>query len=158
MPSQPPQNVRIQPIEPRQTHLLRHTVLRQHQKLEDMVYDGDDLPTTMHIGAFDTYTSADEPIGVVTLNPAPMPGDPSETDWRLRGMAVAHAWHGKGVGALIVNTSMDKVRDQAGQRIWCNARVSAMGFYTRLGFERHGEPFDIVDIGPHYVMSVAVDQ
>ncbi len=37
--------------------------------------------------------------------------------------------------------------------LWCNARVVALGFYTKLGLHTEGDEFDIPGIGPHYVMT-----
>ena len=57
--------LQIQPVAAEQTHMLRHRVLRQHQRLEEMVYDGDDLPTTLHLGALAGESA--HPCGIVTL-------------------------------------------------------------------------------------------
>ena len=147
----------VQPIKPEQTHALRHAVLRPHQRIEEMVYQGDDLPDSLHLGAFHTAGDPDGPVvGVLTLNTAPMPGQAEAGDYQLRGMAVAAAMQGRGVGRLLVQRALSEVATRSGTRIWCNARVSAMGFYQSLGFVTQGEPFEIVPIGPHYVMSVAV--
>jgi len=143
----------VQPIDGLQTHALRHAVLRPHQTLGEMVYDGDDHAETIHLGAF-MADAPDTIVGVVTLAPAPMPGSPKERDWRLRGMAVDSATQGKGVGRWIVEHAFDEAAARGGRRLWCNARVRAMGFYKKLGFVAHGERFEIVPIGPHYVMSV----
>ena len=42
-----------------------------------------------------------------------------------------------------------------GRRVWCNARLSAAGFYERVGFGRVGGVFEIAGIGPHAVMTIA---
>ena len=120
-----------------------------------MVYDGDDEPGTTHFGAFQAE-DRQQPIGIVTLSREPMPGDPAADDARLRGMAVAPAAQGAGVGRLLVQRCIDAAARQGAKRLWCNARVSAMGFYEKLGFVTHGDEFEIVPIGPHFVMSVAV--
>jgi hypothetical protein len=36
--------------------------------------------------------------------------------------------------------------------IWCNARTSAVGFYSKLSWEIAGAEFDIPDVGPHFRM------
>lgn len=138
--------------------MLRHRVLRPHQQLSEMRYDGDEADTTLHLGAFNEVNASqqDEPVGVVTLAPAPMPSQPRPGDWRLRGMAVDPAYQGLGVGRMLVQQCIDSVRTERGQRLWCNARVTAMGFYEKLGFVTHGEPFEIEHIGPHYVMAIEV--
>ncbi|MFN3167367.1 MAG: GNAT family N-acetyltransferase [Phycisphaeraceae bacterium] len=144
-------DIRVQRIDGPQTHALRHAVLRPHQTLSEMVYDGDCHADTIHLGAFVGRETT--PVGVVTLNPTPMPGSPSEGDWRLRGMAVAEAAQGTGVGRRLVEHALIEVAKRNGKRLWCNARVTARGFYEKLGFAAHGDVFEIVPIGPHYVMS-----
>jgi hypothetical protein len=41
--------------------------------------------------------------------------------------------------------------------LWCNAREKAMGFYTKVGFQPHGELFTIQNIGKHMLMSIKID-
>jgi len=149
----PPISVRI--IDADQTHTLRQAVLRPHQQLSEMLYDGDDLPGTVHLGAFTPSQPQSGSVGIVSLWAEPMPGDCSPSDWRLRGMAVAPKWQGTGVGRLLIRSAIETVGRHGGTRLWCNARVSVMGFYEKSGFARHGEPFEISGIGPHYVMSIA---
>lgn len=146
----------IQPIRPEQTHRLRHTVLRPHQRLDEMVYDGDDDPTSLHLGAFRSGDTEGQAVGVLTLNHTPMPGLAAPGDFRLRGMAVDPAVQGEGVGRMLVERLITEASTRGARRLWCNARVSAMGFYEKLGFVTHGEVFQIAPIGPHYVMSVAI--
>lgn len=147
--------ITARPIRPEQTHALRHTVLRPHQTLAEMDYDGDGLPTTLHLGAIRDKDG--KVLGVVTLNlETPMPIEPAPNDCRLRGMAVAHSAQGTGVGRLLVERAIHDAAQRGAKRLWCNARVSAMGFYEKLGFITIGERFEIKHIGPHYVMFVAV--
>jgi len=143
-------------IESRQTHALRHIVLRPHQALDQMHYECDDHPQCLHLGAFSDQSDDAKPIGILTLYPRNKPGDGREGDWQLRGMAVDKQWQGRGVGSLLVRQSLVEVRNRQGSRIWCNARDTARGFYTRLGFAFHGDQFEIVDIGPHYLMSISL--
>ncbi len=70
---------------------------------------------------------------------------------QLRGMATAPEWQGRGVGRAV----LDAVQAHAKQRnlpLWCNARVSAVGFYEKSGWHTEGAVFDVTDVGPHYVM------
>lgn len=124
-----------------------------------MVFEGDELAGTVHLGAFDPAIRAEQggPIGVVTLVPAPMPDRPEAGDWRLRAMAVDPAHQGRGVGRLLVGHGIEAVRTQRGQRIWCYARSHAIGFYEKLGFRVDGETFHIPAVGPHVRMAIAVD-
>ena len=49
-------------------------------------------------------------------------------------MATAPELQGQGVGTRVLRTAVDLVASAGGTLIWCNARVSALGFYERAGF------------------------
>ena len=42
--------------------------------------------------------------------------------------------------------------------VWCDAKVAAYGFCERYGFRRFGDPFELPDIGPHYLMFVELKE
>lgn len=140
-------------VSPQQTHALRHRVLRPHQTLAEMVYDGDDEPTTLHLAAYEGQVPS-EPIGIVTLSRGGLPIDPRPGDYRLRGMAVDQRWQGKGVGRALVRAGLSAAAEAGGRRVWCNARLTATGFYDRAGFQPVGETFDIPGIGEHIRMVI----
>jgi GNAT superfamily N-acetyltransferase len=143
------------------THALRQHVLRPHQTLADMVYPGDDDPTTGHFAAIDDDGDDDTVIGIVTVSRQPPPtpvGEhrPAGDWWRLRGMATAEGHRGQGVGSALMAAAVAHVAAQGGKGLWCNARLPALAFYQRAGFVTVGEPWDEPDIGPHVVMWRAV--
>ncbi|WP_395092316.1 GNAT family N-acetyltransferase [Armatimonas sp.] len=70
---------------------------------------------------------------------------------QLRGMATAPEWQGKGVGSAVLAATQAYALRQ-GLLLWCNARVSAVGFYQKSGWHTEGEPFDVAESGPHVVM------
>ena len=51
---------------------------------------------------------------------------------------------------------VDLVAESGGAELWCNARLPAVGFYRRGGFEVVSDEFDVPGIGPHVVMARAV--
>ncbi|MEM8783273.1 MAG: GNAT family N-acetyltransferase [Planctomycetota bacterium] len=153
----PIEGLEIRAIGAEQTYALRHQVLRSHQPIEEVAYPGDGLDTTLHLGAYMGDGDPQWLIGIVTLSVAPMPEAPEAGDHRLRGMAVDPAVQGRGVGGRLIREALDAIARRDGRRVWCNARVSALGFYRRHGFVVHGDEFEIPDIGPHYVLNVAVD-
>lgn len=155
----PPSPITIRPIPASATRPLRHRVLRPHQTPAEMVYEGDDRPDTLHLGAFEGVSQPGqpaEPVGIVSLYRTRGPVDGRVDDWQLRGMAVAPKMRGLGIGGRLIRASIDAVHQRGGRRIWCNARITAEGFYSRLGFATHGEPFEIAGIGTHVVMSIKV--
>jgi GNAT superfamily N-acetyltransferase len=122
-------------------HDLRLRVLRPGRPPEAAVFPGDDAPTTVHLGAFDADGRC---LGIATLV--------HNNGLQLRGMAVEPAAQGTGVGAAVLEGVHRTAAEEGFTELWCNARVSALGFYERHGWVREGEVFDIPDVGPHYVM------
>ena len=76
--------------------------------------------------------------------------------WRLRGMATAEGWRGRGIGGRVLAAVVDHVASRGGGLLWCNARVPAAPFYERAGLATRGEPWTDPDIGPHVAMCRSV--
>jgi ribosomal protein S18 acetylase RimI-like enzyme len=127
-------------------------VLRPHERVEDLVWPGDDAAGTLHLGARED--GGDALIGVVSIAPEPHPYDPRPGDWHIRGMATAADARGRGVGAALLRECLAHAQRSGGARAWCSARTSAAGFYERQGFRAEGDVFDRPVIGPHVIMSV----
>lgn len=142
------------------THALRHTVLRPHQTLAEMVYPGDDDPTTGHFAAGAGVGVGDTVIGIVTVSRQPPPPaivvDNPDGWWRLRGMATAPGHRSRGIGSALLTAAMAHVAAHQGQALWCNARVTAVAFYQRAGFVTAGDAWDEPGLGPHIVMERTV--
>jgi ribosomal protein S18 acetylase RimI-like enzyme len=127
---------------------LRLRVLRPNQTLAETVYEGDDLPDTVHQAAVD----GDRLLGIGSLYREDRAGGPAG-GWRLRGMATAEEVRGAGFGAAVLAACIEHVAAEGGAELWCNAREAAVGFYRRAGFEIVSEPFDVPGIGAHVVMA-----
>ncbi len=143
----------IRPVTAAETRPLRSAVLRPGQPPESLVYPGDEDPGTFHAGA----VQDGEVVGIATVYPEPMPLAPdADVDprraFRLRGMATRPDLQGTGLGRAVLMRCLEHVRESGAEVLWCNARVGALGFYERLGFETIGDVFEIDGIGPHYVM------
>ncbi len=139
----------IRPISAAETRPLRHRVLRPHQPPESLVYDGDDAPDTLHVGGFLPDGTL---VAVASVYRESRPEDGVRRGFRLRGMAVDPSHQGRGYGARLVEACGAHARSLGGKELWCNARTSASGFYTRQGFDTEGPPFEIEGIGPHFEM------
>jgi predicted GNAT family N-acyltransferase len=125
---------------------LRHAVLRPGQAFEETVYPGDDAG--WHLGAFD----GDRLVGIASLYQENRVGGRTG-GWRLRGMATDAGVRGAGFGAALVAGCVEAVAEAGGTELWCNARMSAVGFYRRAGFEVVSDEFDVPGIGAHVVMT-----
>ena len=147
---------------------LRAQVLRDGGSLESARYTRDDLPTTVHLAAHDLAGAV---VGVVTCQhaarsvrcPAPVPlsevapgqvqrwPDIREPAWQMRGMAVADRWRSKGVGRLLLNAALRIAQSEGITELWAHARVTALDFYRREGFEVVSGVFHLT-WGPHVVV------
>lgn len=125
---------------------LRHRVLRAGLPPSSAQWDGDHDPDTTHFAAL----VGQQIIGCATLLHRPWQGAPA---WQLRGMAVEEARRGQGVGRLLL-AAVEQAAASSGpnQPLWCNARVTAVDFYRKYGWQTVGEVFLIDHAGAHYRM------
>jgi len=138
----------VKAIADTETYPVRHPVLRKGRPLESCAFSGDDLPTTLHLGGFyDQRLSA-----VATF----LKQDNSEMNWtnayQLRGMAVLSDYQGKGLGMRILKSGEEALIERKAEILWMNARLVAVPFYEKLGYQKKGTAFDIPGIGPHFIM------
>lgn len=137
----------IRRISTEEVRALRHSVLRPNQPYESTLYPGDD--EGVHLGAFD---GAGRLVGIASLYREDRADGPAG-GWRLRGMATDPEVRGAGYGAAVLVTAIDHVAAADGTELWCNARMPAVGFYRRAGFEVVSDEFEVEGIGPHVVMT-----
>ena len=139
--------MRVEEVPAEVTYALRGAVLRPNGG--EIVWAGDEDPRTFHLAA----RSADGAvIGVVRFSPAPCPWREATAPWQLRGMATDATVRGSGAGRALVDDGLTRIAARGGDLVWCDARVTAAGFYERMGFAVVTEPFDKPGIGPHLGM------
>ena len=155
--SQSSSQILIRHIEAHETHALRQEILRPAQRLEEMVFDFDEAPETVHFGAFVGETG---PMGVASIYQRPAeakwgaahPLICSLGAWQLRGMATQTGIRGSGAGGELLQRCLAHATSRGGRVFWCNARTTVTGFYERYGLLRFGEPYDVPHAGPHAFM------
>jgi GNAT superfamily N-acetyltransferase len=130
---------------------LRYDVLRAGLPREAAIFEGDSDPTSRHYGAF---VEGDETgfrnIGCATLHLNRWLDEPA---WQLRGMATAPDFRNAGVGSeLLSYVEADLLATHPVHLLWCNARVPAIRFYQRMGWQTVSEEFEIPTAGPHVRM------
>lgn len=118
----------IEQIRPEHTWRLRREVLYPDEPLAAMKMDEDDHG--YHFATFEDNAL----VAVVSLF---QKGD----DWQFRKFAVAAGVQRKGIGRALLNYIIGFVENENGKRIWCNARLSATGFYAKFGFTEAGKVF-----------------
>ena len=107
---------------------MRQKVLYPAQKLYEMEMEEDNHG--YHFGAF----LDNELVGVVSLF---QNGD----DFQFRKFAVDESVQGKGIGKTMLQHLINFALNEKAKRLWCNARVTAIGFYLKHGFEHTGQSF-----------------
>jgi predicted GNAT family N-acyltransferase len=140
--------VAVEEVPAEVTYPLRAAVLRPGGG--DVVWAGDEDPATFHLAVRTTDGAV---VGVVRFSPAACPWRPAaRAPWQLRGMATDPGVRGGGAGRALVDVGLRAVAARGGDLVWCDARVTAAGFYERMGFAVVSEPFDKPGIGPHVGM------
>lgn len=129
--------------------MVRHPVLRQGKPVDSCRFDGDDLPTTFHLGAY--YKN--NLVGVVSILKKDNESFIEKNQFQLRGMAVLDQFQGQGVGTILIKQSEEMIMKQNGSLIWLNARLVAISFYEKLGYKISSDKFDIPLVGIHYTMT-----
>ncbi|MDX2130970.1 MAG: GNAT family N-acetyltransferase [Planctomycetota bacterium] len=159
----------VRRIPPHHTWALRQKVLRPHQDIREMAWDGDTEESTRHFGGYVDGALA----GVATLlQNAPPTGDARPAlaahllaheegrAWQVRGMATDGPGRGCGLGRALLKfcAASAAVRGGSGPGgiVWCNARTSALAFYERAGFVVASGEFELPHAGTHVVMVRAV--
>ena len=120
--------ISIEQIRPELTWRMRQRVLYPAKKLYEMEMDEDNHG--YHFGAF----SDNELVAVVSLFQ-------TGNDFQFRKFAVDPDYQGKGIGNALLTYMTDFARAEGGKRLWCNARLSATGFYDKNGFSHTGQFF-----------------
>jgi GNAT superfamily N-acetyltransferase len=138
----------VRPITAAEARTVRLPALRAGLPPESAILDHDDDPGTRHFGAFEGTRL----VGVATFFPEDCPLRPGPRSWRLRGMATLSDMRRRGVGRSLLARGIGEAKASDAALMWCNARVSAQGFYEKLGFVAVGDAFTLPNSGPHYLM------
>lgn len=125
---------------------LRKAVLRAGMPDVSAEFPGDNDPRVRHFAAIHEGRA----VGCLTLIPSTFEG---KAAWQLRGMAVDPAFQGAGLGHRLLVLAVTTMAQDAATVWWCNARVSAVGFYQKHGWKIVSEVYEIPPIGPHYKMA-----
>ncbi len=141
--------MKILRISPRDTTPIRHKILRPGRPIEECYYPGDQEDQTFHLGAF----VDSQLVSIASFYFEKHPHVPDPYQYRLRGMATLDEFRHKGFSSELLKMGFPIVKQNLCSVIWCNARISAQGFYEKIGFVLKSEaPFDIPGIGPHVLM------
>ncbi|MBK7497140.1 MAG: GNAT family N-acetyltransferase [Candidatus Omnitrophica bacterium] len=130
---------------PEEIYDLRWRVLIAGTQRDSPEFPGDFHPETLHIGAF----AGEAIIGCASFIPSEWDGKPA---WRLRGMATDPDWRNRGVGRALFRFGEQEALKAHVWPFWCDARVSAVEFYLKQGWNLASEEFFVEAVGPHRKM------
>lgn len=143
------QNDGVRFISAEQAMDLRMRILRPLHPREACEYAEDNLPTTFHLGIF----SENKVICNGTFMQQGHKEFPAaKLPYRLRGMAADAKLQRSGLGRKIILAAEEELLKRGCDLLWFNARLSAEGFYEKLGYISTEEIFDIAGVGAHKVM------
>ena len=138
--------IRVVEIGAEDTHQLRRSLLRDGTASDQVVFDGDEEPTTFHLGA----VVDDDLVAIstwVSRRYADLPGHPGH---QLRGMATVPTARGTGVSDELLVAGLGRCAELGSSVVWARARVAALSFYVRHGFEPRGHEYVDLTTGlPH---------
>ncbi len=130
------------------THELRRQVLREARADAAVVFDGDELEATFHLGVTDDDGTL---IAIATWVPRAYPDRPGDSAFQLRGMATAPEHQGAGAGTTVLAAGIERCRQRRAALVWARARDTALDFYSRHGFEVVGLGYIDLTTGlPHH--------
>lgn len=118
----------IEQIRQELTWKLRQQELYPDLPIEAIKLAEDDLGT--HLGLFYQNKLAT----VVSLFE-------KDSQLQFRKLATDKKYQRLGLGSKMINYVLAYAEEKKLQNVWCNARLSALGFYDKLGFTRKGEIF-----------------
>ncbi len=126
---------------------LRHKILRPGEKIEKAMYPDDDDSDTFHVAVY-----LENQLGSVATFVKESKSEFNGFGYRLRGMATESTRQNLGLGKAVLIYGLNECKKRNVDYVWCNARLIAFSFYEKLGFQFHGELFDIPGINLHKVM------
>jgi predicted GNAT family N-acyltransferase len=140
--------MKVREISAQDTIQIRHEVLRKNKPIETCSFIGDNLKSTYHIGVFFDAVL----VGICTLIKKEKAIQQKLFSYQLRGMAVLEAYQGQRAARQLMEFLPEFLKTKEISHIWCNARLTAVSFYVKYGFETDGIPFEIPEVGSHLLM------
>ncbi|TQL69721.1 putative GNAT family N-acyltransferase [Nocardioides albertanoniae] len=129
-----------------ETYALRAEVLHGGAAPVVAKVAGDDHPDVATFAARDTDGVV---IGCVGLFPELCPDRPGHAGfgWRLRRLATAESWRGRGVGTAVLTAAIQHAAAQGPGLVWCNATPAGVALIVRAGFWQVGMPWTDPEFG-----------
>ena len=94
-------------------------------------FDGDDSEQTLHLGAFVDKRLVS--VASFYFNKSTCFDSPGQ--YQLRGMATLPDFRGQGYSSELLKFGFPLIKRNFCDLVWCNARINAIDFYKKVGFE-----------------------
>jgi GNAT superfamily N-acetyltransferase len=132
------------------TYPIRQQVLTPDHDLQKSKFENDDEEDiSFHLGAF----IESQLVSVASFYYERNTEFTDLHQYQLRGMATLPKFQGQGFSSELLNMAFPVIKQNFCTLLWCNARVTAIGFYEKVGFKIHSTvPFEIEGIGMHVLM------
>jgi hypothetical protein len=123
-------------ISAQDTYPIRQQVLVPSHELKKAKFvNDDDEDVSFHLGAFKDHK-------LVSVASFFYERNPIFTDL-----------HQYQLRSELLTTAFPIIKQNFCTLLWCNARLSAVGYYEKVGFKKlNDDVFEIEDIGPHVLM------
>ena len=118
----------IEQITQELTWKLRQKELYPHLAIDAIKLPEDDLG--IHLGLF--YQNKLATVASMFEN---------DNMLQFRKLATDSKYQKMGLGTQMMNYIISYAKEKHLEKVWCNARLSATGFYKKLGFVTKGETF-----------------
>ncbi len=148
------QNMKVLRITAQDTYQIRQKVLIPDHDLQKAKFENDDdEDISFHLGAF----VGGKLVSVASFYYDRNPLFPDLHQYRLRGMATLQEFQNTGLSSELLKMAFPIIKQNFCTLLWCDARVSAIGFYEKVGFTKlSGDIFEIEDIGQHTLMMKSI--
>jgi len=140
--------ISIQEIDLKKVYPVRNLVLRKGKPIESCYFVDDKKETTKHFG----LVLNKKVIGVVSFFEQKNVVFKEKKQFQIRGMTVLEEFQNHGYGKLLIEKGEDYCLSLQANLIWFNARENAVPFYEKLNYIVIAQPFEIKDVGIHYIM------
>ncbi|OBT13871.1 GNAT family acetyltransferase [Vibrio sp. UCD-FRSSP16_10] len=122
---------------------IRHKVLWPNKPIEHCKVENDD--EGLHFGVFEN----DQLVCVASVFII-------NGEARLRKFATLQAYQGRGLGKAMIQHILTDLKHRKVTLFWCDARESAIGFYTQFKMSKQGERFYKSDVS-YFKMAVTLE-
>lgn len=140
--------IHVKEIPPDICHPIRNKVLWPHKQSNECSIDVDYSEGAFHLGAF----LDNELVSIGSFFKQFNELFPFSNQYRLRAMATLPKAQKRGAANSLILYACDKLEHEGQKLLWCDARIIAIKFYQKSGFNIMGQSYEIPIVGTHYLM------